>query len=84
MLVPLNRLRGASFSLPFSSLPSADEAADIDPEVVHDKHRNLVEEEQLQNTLKLLAKARFRTRARVEPILQEMDEYLDTFNASED
>jgi hypothetical protein len=47
------------------------------------EHRKLLEDQVVRETTDLLIQGQYRTRGRVEPVLQEMDEYLDTFDVSD-
>jgi hypothetical protein len=66
-------------------LPATEEVSgeSIDVEI-QDEYRSLIDEGVMAQTLNHLAQAQYITRQRVEPILQEMHEYLETFNANED
>ena len=49
--------------------------------IIPDEYRTaLVEQKAMYETIDVVTKAQYRTRVRVEPVLQEMDEYLDTFD----
>jgi hypothetical protein len=66
-------------------LPATDEVSGGDLNLpVQDELRSLVGEGAVADALTLVAQARFRTRMRIEPILQEMDKYLDSFNVGDD
>lgn len=52
--------------------------------IIPDEYRtSLVEQNTMYETIDMITKAQYRTRVRVEPVLQEMDEYLDTFDIPE-
>lgn len=68
-----------------SSLPAVEEVTVESIAVeVDDRYRSFIDDGVMVQTLNGLAQAQYRTRQRVEPILQEMHEYLDTFTANED
>jgi hypothetical protein len=79
-------LRGRKVSWYFCvvfSLPSSEDSSDID-HAINEEHRKLLDDHMVRETTELLMQAQYRTRARVEPVLQEMDEYLDLFITSDD
>jgi hypothetical protein len=63
-------------------LPSSESSSDIDY-VTKEEHRKLLDDEVVRETTEILIQGQHRTRLRVEPILQEMEEYLDTFDVSD-
>ena len=68
--------------MPSFSLPSPESAFDADFEIKED-HRKLLNEESLREIIELLNQARSKTRLRVEPVFQEIDEFLDSFNVTD-
>ena len=69
----------------FDSLPASEDASvkDLQLKVVG-AYRNVLDDQVVQDTSKRLIEAQWKTRARVEPVLQEMDEYLDSFDVGDD
>jgi hypothetical protein len=51
---------------------------------VQEEHAKFFDDHVIRETTDLITQAQYRTRMRVEPVLQEMDEYLDAFNVSDD
>ena len=64
------------------SLPDSEESRKMTIyNIIPDEYRTaLVEQKAMYETIDVVTKAQYRTRVRVEPVLQEMDEYLDTFD----
>jgi hypothetical protein len=67
----------------FVSLPSSESTPDAVCSV-QEEHVKFFDDHVIRETTDLITRAQYRTRMRVEPVLQEMDEYLDAFNVSDD
>lgn len=67
-----------------ASLPASEEVPDKDKFGINDVYSDLLGEISIKRALEMTTKGQYRTRARVEPILQEMDEYLDSFNVQDE
>ena len=68
------------------SLPASEEVPNETTSKfgVDDSYSELLGEISINRALEVITKGQYRTRARVEPILQEMDEFLDSFNVQEE
>ncbi|KAG7347212.1 N-acetyltransferase B complex NatB non catalytic subunit [Nitzschia inconspicua] len=65
------------------SLPSTESASLTDCDVSED-HLKMLGSDTLESTKAIVIQGRHKTRLRVEPVLQEMDEFLDEFDSAKD
>lgn len=67
------------------SLPATDEVRGDELNIsVPSELQRLVGDQAVSGALGAVAQARYRTRLRIEPILQQMNEYLDSFDVKDD
>lgn len=57
---------------------------DNDTFSIDDNYRSLVEASVLEKELRRLTQAQFRTRLRIEPILQQINDFLSSFDVNDD
>ena len=81
--LPLKRCKSDSLDSSRHSLPSTDKSTGPDIAIPED-YLKLLDDDLVKKTSDLLVEAQYQTRVRVEPILEEMGDFLKSFDVADD